>query len=93
MGKKNSGSLVASTSNRGHRHPRGAGRSAGRGFTGHRGRGGKANRYHDGPGMDERPESAVDDVEEDEGSSEEGSGQHCTRPKFYTDPDYSEFSW
>ena len=63
MGKKNSGSLVASTSNRGHRHPRGAGRSAGRGFTGHRGRGGKANRYHDGPGMDERPESAVDDVE------------------------------
>ncbi|KAF8881831.1 hypothetical protein CPB84DRAFT_1791455 [Gymnopilus junonius] len=73
MGKKHSQSPVVSTSSRGHKHPRGAGRSAGRGFTGHRGRGGKNNRYSDGPGVDERPESAVDDVEGDEDDSGEGS--------------------
>ncbi|KDR80434.1 hypothetical protein GALMADRAFT_223316 [Galerina marginata CBS 339.88] len=73
MGKKNSDPPTASSSNRGHRHPRGSGRPPGRGFTGHRGRGGKS-RYADGPGVHERPESAVDDVEED-AEEEQGSGE------------------
>ncbi|KAH9478797.1 18S rRNA aminocarboxypropyltransferase [Psilocybe cubensis] len=74
MGKKNSSSgPVAGSSNRGHRHPRGSGRPAGRGFTGHKGRG----RDYAGagsvdiPGVSDRPESAVDDVED---GSEEESG-------------------
>jgi len=75
MAKK--GSNTGSTANHGHRHPKSTGRPPGRGFTGHRGRGNGRNytgsRTPDVVGVEERPESAVDDVDEDNegtGSSE-----------------------
>lgn len=84
MGKKNSSNGPgASTSSRGHKHPRGSGRPPGRGFTGHKGRGrdyarGEAS---DIPGVADRPESAVDDPEDDGSGSEETSGEGvCSVP-------------
>ncbi|KAF8155479.1 hypothetical protein B0H34DRAFT_713448 [Crassisporium funariophilum] len=73
MGKKNSGSPPASSS-RGHRHPKSSGRPVGRGFTGHKGRGsGRDLTGQRSIGVEERPESAVDEVSEEEGS--EGSSE------------------
>lgn len=70
MAKKSSN--TGGTTNRGHRHPKSAGRPQGRGFTGHRGRGNGRDYIggRDVTGVEERPESAVDDVDDDE----EGSG-------------------
>lgn len=70
MAKKSSN--TGGTTNRGHRHPKSAGRPPGRGFTGHRGRGNGRDYIggRDVVGVEDRPESAVDDLDEDE----EGSG-------------------
>jgi len=76
MGKKGSATPGTINSSRGHRHPKSSGRPAGRGFTGHRGRGGTRDytgrNTADISGVADRPESAVDDIEEDE-SGEDGS--------------------
>ena len=74
MVKRNSNTPSASSS-RDHKHPRGSGRPPGRGFTGHKGRG-SARDYTgqgSGVGVEERPESAVDEPSDDEGSTE-GAG-------------------
>ncbi|KAF8961735.1 hypothetical protein BDZ97DRAFT_1827743 [Flammula alnicola] len=75
MGKKNSKDPVASTSNRGHKHPKSSGRPAGKGFMGHKGRGKDKTGQNipDIPGMHDRPESAVDEVEEDDDDDDGGS--------------------
>ncbi|KAF8191714.1 hypothetical protein BJ912DRAFT_963283, partial [Pholiota molesta] len=75
MGKKNSKDPVASSSKQ-HRHPKSTGRPAGRGFTGHRGRGGRDYAGHTitDTGAHDRPESAVDEVEDDDDDEgEDGS--------------------
>ena len=72
MVKKNLNTPSAS-SNRGHKHPRGSGRPPGRGFTGHKGRGLARDYTGQGGfvvGVEERPESAVDEPSEEEGSTE-----------------------
>lgn len=76
MVKKNSNTPSGSSS-RGHKRPRGSGRPPGRGFTGHKGRGSgrdySGQRSIDLVGVEERPESAVDklsDEEDQEGSTE-----------------------
>ncbi|KAF9553560.1 DUF367-domain-containing protein [Agrocybe pediades] len=76
MGKKGSITPGTNNSSRGHRHPKSSGRPAGRGFLGHRGRGGTRGggytlREGDAEGEEERPESAVDDVEEEEEGEED----------------------
>ena len=73
MVKKNLNSPPASSS-RGHKHPRGSGRPPGRGFTGHKGRGSARDYTGQGSvvGVEERPESAVDEPS-DEGGSTEGA--------------------
>jgi len=77
MVKKNSNTPSASSS-RGHKHPKGSGRPPGRGFTGHKGRGSGRDYLGQGSidpvGVEERPESAVDklsDEEDQEGSTED----------------------
>ena len=78
MVKKNS-NTPSSSSSRVHKHPRGSGRPPGRGFTGHKGRGSgrdyAGQRYMDPVGVEERPESAVDEPsdENDEEESTEGT--------------------
>ena len=73
MVKKNFNTPSASSSRR-HKHPRGSGRPPGRGFTGHKGRG--SARDYTGQasqavvGVEERPESAVDEPSDEEGSKE-----------------------
>lgn len=72
MVKKNLNTPSAS-SNRGHKHPRGSGRPPGRGFTGHKGRGLARDYTGQGGfivGVEERPESAVDEPSDEEGSTE-----------------------
>lgn len=73
MVKKNINSLPASSS-RGYKQPRGSGRPPGRGFTGHKGRGAARDYTGQGSvvGVEERPESAVDEPS-DEGGSTEGT--------------------
>lgn len=67
MGKKNSGTPAASSSRGGPKRGRGSGRGNSRGFLGHKGKG----RDYSGQSesINERPESAVDEV--DNGSSGE----------------------
>ena len=71
MVKKNLNTPSASSS-RGHKHSRGSGRPPGRGFTGHKGRG--SARDYTGErsvvGVEERPESAVDEPNDEEGFTE-----------------------
>ena len=71
MVKKNLNTPTAS-STRGHKHPRGSGRPPGRGFTGHKGRGSARDYTGQGfvVGVEERPESAVDEQSDGEGSTE-----------------------
>ena len=71
MVKKNLNTPSASSS-RGHKHPRGSGRPAGRGFTGHKGRGSARDYTGLGSvvGVEERPESAVDEPSDGERSTE-----------------------
>ena len=78
MVKKNLNTPSASSS-RGHKHPRGSGRPPGRGFTGHKGRGSVRDYIGQGyvVGVEERPESAVDEPSEEEGSTE-GTGLGST---------------
>ena len=62
---------------RGHQRSRGSGRPPGRGFTGHKGRGSgrdyTGQRSIDPVGVEERPESAVDEPSEREEESTEGN--------------------
>ena len=62
------------SSSRVHKHSRGSGRPPGRGFTGHKGRGSgrdyAGQRYMDPVGVEERPESAVDEPSDEEESAE-----------------------
>jgi hypothetical protein len=78
MAKKSSN--MGGTTNRGHRHPKSAGRPPGRGFTGHRGRGNGRDFIggKDVGGIEERPESAVDDVDEDEDDSGSSEGRQLS---------------
>jgi len=68
---------MGGTPNRGHRHPKSAGRPPGRGFTGHRGRGSGRDYIgaRDVSGVEERPESAVDDADEDQEGSSSSEGK------------------
>ena len=71
MVKKNL-NTPSTSSSRGHKYSRGSGRPPGRGFTGHKGRG--SARDYTGErsvvGVEERPESAVDEPSDEEGSTE-----------------------
>jgi hypothetical protein len=71
MVKKNVNTPSASSSS-GRKHPRGSGRPPGRGFTGHKGRGLARDYTGQGyvVGVEERPESAVDEPSDEEGSTE-----------------------
>ena len=73
MVKKNL-NTPSTSSSRGHKHPRGSGRPPGRGFTGHKGRGSARDYTGQGSesivGVEERPESAVDEPSDEEGSTE-----------------------
>jgi pre-rRNA-processing protein TSR3 len=71
MVKKNLNTPSASSS-RGHKHPRSSGRPPGRGFTGHKGRGSARDYTGQGyvVGVEERPESAVDEPSDEEESTE-----------------------
>ena len=84
MGKKNSKEQVSSSSK--HRHPKSSGRPSGKVFTGHKGRGKDLTGQStaDIPGVQDRPESAVDEVEEedDEEGSTEGEFHLSLKPNF-----------
>ena len=69
---KKSLNTPSASSSRGHKHPRGSGRPPGRGFTGHKGRGSARDYTGQGVvvGAEERPESAVDEPSDEEGSTE-----------------------
>ena len=71
MVKKNLNTPSASSTH-GHKHRRGSGRPPGRGFTGHKGRGSARDYTGQGSvvGVEERPESAVDESSDKEGSTE-----------------------
>lgn len=77
MGKKNSKDQVASSSK--HKHPKSSGRPPGKTFTGHKGRGKDltGQSIADIPGVHDRPESAVDEVEEDDDEDGSSEGESC----------------
>ena len=75
MGKKNSKEQVSSSSK--HRRPKSSGRPPGKVFTGHKGRGKDLTGQStaDIPGVQDRPESAVDEVEEEEDEERSTEGE------------------
>ena len=83
MGKKNSKDHVPSSSK--HRHVKGSGRPHGKVFTGHKGRGKdySGESTADILGVQDRPESAVDIINED-ASSQGKYSSHISQQEYST---------